>query len=229
MSAEPVVLAIESASGSVGCAIGGVEGVLASTRSVRDRRHAESLAPQIEFVVGQAGITLRDLTAVAVDVGPGLYTGLRVGITTGLALAHALGVGMVEVGSLETLARQARAHVGSVHAIIDARRGEVFHAAYRGTGAQVEQESEPQVVDPAVLASSLAGVRGLVLVGDGVAAHADAFADIEALRLDADADPEDVLALAVDAALAGRVVEPARVQPRYLREPDAVAKWGAAS
>ena len=76
-----LILGIESATAQVGCAIGGHEGVIASAHSARGRRHAESLAPQIQFIAEQAGIGLAEIGAVAVDIGPGLYTGLQVGIT----------------------------------------------------------------------------------------------------------------------------------------------------
>ena len=99
-----LILGIESAGAQVGCAVGGHEGVLASAHSGRGRRHAEALAPQIEFVRCQAGIELSEVGAVAVDVGPGLFTGLRVGIATAVALAYALGVPMIPVPSLDLMA-----------------------------------------------------------------------------------------------------------------------------
>ena len=87
-----LVLGIESATAQVGVAIGGHEGVLASAHSARDRLHAESLTPQIEFVCSQARVELSEIGVVAVDIGPGLFTGLRVGIASALAVAYGLGV-----------------------------------------------------------------------------------------------------------------------------------------
>ena len=94
-----LILGIESAGTQVGCAVGGHEGVLASAHSGRGRRHAEALAPQIDFVRRQAGIEISEIAAVAVDVGPGLFTGLRVGIATAVAMAYGLGVPMIPVPS----------------------------------------------------------------------------------------------------------------------------------
>ena len=99
-----LILGIESAGAQVGCAVGGHEGVLASAHAGRGRRHAEALAPQIDFVRRQAGIELSEVGAVAVDVGPGLFTGLRVGIATAVSLAQALGVPMIPVPSLDLMA-----------------------------------------------------------------------------------------------------------------------------
>lgn len=80
-----LILGIETATEQVGCAIGGHEGVLASAHSLRGRQHAESLAPQIDFVRRQARIEMNEISVVAVDIGPGLYTGLRVGVATAVA------------------------------------------------------------------------------------------------------------------------------------------------
>ena len=104
----PLILGIESATSRVGCAIGGPDGVLAARESARPRRHAESLVPQIAEIVKESGVAMADIGVVAVDVGPGLYTGLRVGITTAITMAHALGAAMVSVTSLELVAHAAR-------------------------------------------------------------------------------------------------------------------------
>lgn len=85
-----LILAIETATESVGVALGGRDGVLASVTIARGRRHGETLAPAIQFACRHAGVELPDLDAVAVDIGPGLFTGMRVGIATAKALAMAL-------------------------------------------------------------------------------------------------------------------------------------------
>jgi tRNA threonylcarbamoyladenosine biosynthesis protein TsaB len=99
-----LILGITTSTNQVGCAIGGHEGVLAQVHSARGKRHAESLAPSIDFVRQQARIDLDEIGCVAVDVGPGLFTGLRVGIAAGKAMAHALRVPMVGVASLDLVA-----------------------------------------------------------------------------------------------------------------------------
>ena len=84
-----LILGLESATAQVGCAIGGHEGVLASSHSARGKRHAENLTPAIEFVCRQARVELQEISCVAVDNGPGLFTGLRVGVASGKAIAQA--------------------------------------------------------------------------------------------------------------------------------------------
>lgn len=219
----PLVLAIESATSCVGCAVGTADGVLAAAWSTRGRRHAESLAPQIEFVLDQAGLEAADLEALAVDVGPGLYTGLRVGVTTARAMAHALDVPVVAVSSLDAVAHVNRAG-GDATVVLDARRGEVYHAAYTADGSSIvaTEACVGAVVD-------LPDTMPRRVVGDGVAPYAD---ELRAAGFVIDPDapaiprPDAILELAV--ARIDDAVPPAGIQPRYLRRPDAVAKWEGA-
>ena len=132
--ATMLILGIESASDQCGCALANEAGVIAETRLALPRRHAEALAPQMRFVCEQAGVALADIEVVAVDHGPGLYTGLRAGLATAKAAAAALAIGVVPVGSLEALAYGAAAVARpgeTVLSVLDARRGEVFWAWYR--------------------------------------------------------------------------------------------------
>ena len=101
-----LILGIESSTSQVGCAIGGHEGVLASAHSSRGKRHAENLTPQIEFVCEQARVELHEISVVAVDIGPGLYTGLRVGVTSAISIAFGLIVLTVMVSSYFLLDRK---------------------------------------------------------------------------------------------------------------------------
>ena len=211
----PLILAIESATSCVGCAVGDADGVRASVHTVQERRHAESLAPQIRDVLAEAGVTVHDLDLVAVDVGPGLYTGLRVGITTGRAMAHTLGIEMVAVTSLEAVALQAG---GDVTVAIDARRGEVFHERFVGGVGD----------GPAVGAPDALAAAGRI-VGDGAVLYRE---QLTAAGAEVDATvtphplPESILRLA--ARRVDRAVVAAEIVPLYLRAPDAVAKFGAA-
>ena len=158
-----LVLAVETATDLSGCALVDETGLLAEVRLLMGRRHAESVAPQMRFVCEQAGVSFSDVDAVAVDVGPGLYTGLRVGLAAAQALAFALGVGVVEVSSLAALACGvgstwgAGTHSRYVLSVIDARRGEVFWAWSSVTANnEVEELSQPSVGSPQVLAEQIA-------------------------------------------------------------------------
>ena len=229
-----LILGIESATSRVGCAIGGHEGTIASAHSSRGRRHAESLAPQIAFVAEQAGVQLADIGAIAIDIGPGLFTGLRVGVTTALALATTLRIPMIGVTSLDLLAFP----VGHTHrmitAAVDARRGEVFHATYRPVPGGVQRITEPAVGEPEELRSAIvAEAADVLIVGDGALAHRHLFEDVSGVEI-----ADEVLAfpsasalvsLAHARAMREEFVRPDEIEPLYLRRPDAVAKWDTAS
>jgi tRNA threonylcarbamoyladenosine biosynthesis protein TsaB len=228
-----LILGIESATSQVGCAIGGHEGVLASAHSARPRRHAESLAPQIEFIAEQAGIKLSEVGVVAVDVGPGLYTGLRVGITTGMALAHTLRVPMIGVSSLDLLAFPMAHTERTIEAAIDVRRGEVIHASYRAVPGGVQRMTEPGVSTPADLrADIIADHDEILLVGDGALRYHQEFDDVTGVEI-ADAavafpSAASLVMLAHAKALREEFVRPDQIEPMYMRRPDAVAKWESA-
>ena len=226
-----LILGIESATSQVGCAIGGHEGVLASAHSSRGKRHAEMLTPQIDFVRRQARIELSEISVVAVDVGPGLYTGLRVGISSAMAAAFALGVPMIGVSSLDLLAFAVRHSPRLIVATIDARRGEVFHAFYRQVPGGVQRVTEPTVAQPQDLASELlARSEDAVLVGDGALRHAEFFSGLRGVEA---AEPglayptaASLVQLAHAKALREEFVAPSELEPVYLRKPDALeASW----
>ncbi len=221
-----LILGIESATPQVGCAIGGHEGVLASAHSSRGKRHAEMLTPQIDFVRRQARVELTEISVVAVDLGPGLFTGLRVGISAAMAAAFALGVPMIGVSSLDLLAFPVRHSPRLIVAAIDARRGEVFHALYRQVPGGVQRVSEPGVSPPADLAGELlARSEDCVLVGDGALRYADEFSGLHGVEA---AEPglahptaASLVQLAHAKALREEFVPATELAPIYLRKPDA--------
>ena len=127
------ILGIESASALVGCAVGEGEKVKAAMVAHSERSHDEMLAPMVQAVLAEAEMTIDDIGLVAVDCGPGRYTGLRVGIATAAALAYARSLPVVAVGSTELLAFGARKFCGNIVPVVDARRGEAFFAVYKSS------------------------------------------------------------------------------------------------
>ena len=140
-----IVLGIESATESVGVALAASDGVLASVEVARGRRHAESIVPCVQFVCERADIELSEVGAIAVDVGPGLFTGMRVGIATAKSLAMALNIPMVPMTSLEVLAAAEATTDDIIVPVVDARKSEVFWAMYRRTHQGLELLHQPTV------------------------------------------------------------------------------------
>lgn len=193
---EVKILGIESATGRAGVALG-VDGVvIASTQVTRGPRHAEILVPSVQFVCGQSGIALDEIDAIAVDIGPGLFTGLRVGIATANGLAQALGKPMIGIPSLELVAHAMRHAASELVVVLDARRSEVYSARYAVTDGDLTVVTEPTV---GPLAEVLAGVGTARLVDDELPS-AEALVELAATR-----EP----------------VEASRIAPLYLRKSDA--------
>lgn len=225
-----LILGLESATAQVGCAVGGHEGVLASSHSARGKRHAENLIPAVEFVCRQARIELSEISCVAVDNGPGLFTGLRVGVASGKAIAQALRVPMITISSLDLLAFPLRFTDRRIAAVIDARRSEVFWAFYRQVPGGVQRISEPTVGSPDELAAELvADPCESLLCGDGAIRYADQLAsspNVEVAGGDhAYPSARALVQLAHARALREQWIRPEEVELMYLRKPDAEINW----
>lgn len=226
-----IVLGIETATGQVSVALGSHDGVLGLVEVARGRRHAEALVPSIDFVCQQTGIDLHDVGVVAVDIGPGLFTGMRVGIAAAKAIAQALRVPMIGISSLDLLAFPQRRTGRLVVPVIDARRGEVYYAAYRAVHGGVQRVIEPTVASPDDLIADLLADGGeIVCVGDGARAYRDRIAAaVTKVDVADQASPfpsaAPLVRLAHARALREEWVQPGEIDPLYLRKPDAQINW----
>jgi tRNA threonylcarbamoyladenosine biosynthesis protein TsaB len=219
-----MLLGIETAAELVGVALADDAGPLAATSLRGERRHAEVLAPAIAHLLDQAGVPVKELDAVAVDVGPGLFTGLRVGVATAQGLAEGLGIGVVGVTSVAVLAREVyeAGWSGEVVAVVDARRGEVFAARYAGPTAETHP---PARCTPGALADELRGTPDALLVGTGAHRHAATFAGLRVAGV-VHPSPRALVQVAAGRLRAGEgPLAPAMLRPVYLREADARIHW----
>ena len=241
------LLAVETATALVGAAVRGDDGAVAERSHLGGRAHAELLAPAIEEACASAGCALGDLDALAVDVGPGLFTGLRVGVATAKALGQALGLDVLGVSSLDVLAAGAREEAGAarsarVLAVVDARRGEVFAAAYDFSAPGSGDDPDPadvcddraEALTPEELVAwsdDLAAAGPVLVVGDGAVRYRELLAPRPGLDLglaDRVAAPSPaVLARLAARRLAAGVAPaaPADVVPDYRRHADAAINW----
>lgn len=198
--------------------------VLAELTETVGRGHTEKLLGAVEEVLGRASVGLRDLDAIGVSIGPGRFSGLRVGLATAKGLAAASGVPVSPVETLAALAESARPHVGLVCPMLDARRGEVYAGLFRL--AEGRERLLPDMA--AAPAATLKGVReasggGTVLfLGSGASVSRDAIASLfgESARFpDEDVPAPSPVAMA---ALVAEVPLPeprdaATLEPVYLR------------
>jgi tRNA threonylcarbamoyladenosine biosynthesis protein TsaB len=237
-TAPAVALAIETATGDTEVALADAGGTLAEAAVRRARRHVESLHPAIQQVCAAAGVDLGAVSAIGVDIGPGLFTGLRVGVTAAKMLAAGLGIPLVTMTSLELLALAGAPFCGPddlVVPVVDMRRGEV---AWQAGG--------PVTVSPPAdlgraLAALLAGAGGpgpsgrILLVGEGAAVRAEAIlaaagpegaARLQVAGVALATPPARLLAgETIVRAAAGATADPLSCVPLYLREADAAINW----
>lgn len=223
-----LILGVETATDRVSVAIGGHEGVIGLFEVTRGRRHAETLVPAIDFVCRQSGIELLEISVVAVDVGPGLFTGLRVGLASAKAIAQALRVPMIGASSLDLLAFPNRHADRIIVPVIDARRGEVYYAMYRQVPGGVQQIAEPSVGPiEDVVADLMARSQDALLVGDGAWRYREEILDGYHCEFGGDSQPSagPLVQLAHAQALREEWVNPREIEPVYLRLPDAKINW----
>jgi tRNA threonylcarbamoyladenosine biosynthesis protein TsaB len=223
------VLGIDTATAATAVALRREDGAI---REARDDPpagahpgHATRLLELAEGLLGEAGLAWESLDRIAVGVGPGTFTGLRVGVSTARGLAQSLGAELVGVGSLEALAGPALAAnpVAGVLALIDARRGEVFAAVYeRGEDGAVEL-APPRALAPAAIADLIStGGRPWIAVGDGAVRYRE---QVEAAgpSVPSDTDPLHLVTAAAVCESAAHIAAgaAARIVPDYRRRPDA--------
>ncbi|HYH32116.1 MAG TPA: tRNA (adenosine(37)-N6)-threonylcarbamoyltransferase complex dimerization subunit type 1 TsaB [Pseudonocardia sp.] len=208
-----LVLAIDTATPAVTAGVVEVTGDAVLLRAARvehdARKHGELLMPAVQAVCADAGTALRGIDAVVVGAGPGPFTGLRVGMVTAAALGDALGVPVHGVCSLDAIAVDA-AGEASLLVVTDARRREVYWAAYDASGRRVDG---PHVQAPADVAARAAEL------GASAAAGASAGSVGLPVRPPESPSPAGLVAVAAPALRAGTAPEP--LEPLYLRRPDA--------
>ena len=190
-------------------------------------RHGRQLLPVIAALLGAARITPRELDAVAVGLGPGSYTGLRVGLTAAKTLAFALGKPLIGIDSFEAVARNAPSAARTIHVVGDAQRGDLYVEEF----ARADPDQPPVRLGPIRLAAVAAWAT---------TPPADTWVlgpALDRLRIDwpaqvhvgtvAQGHPATaaLLALGIDAARAGRFVDPATIEPAYIRRSAAEDQW----
>jgi tRNA threonylcarbamoyl adenosine modification protein YeaZ len=204
-----VLLAFDTATPLVTVALHDGDDVVRELVSERPLQHGEQLAPLIDRALRDTGLVRQDLTAIGVGVGPGPFTGLRVGLVTARTLGFVLEIPVYGVCTLDVLAVEAAdtgAVTGEFVVATDARRKEVYLASYDETGARL---GGPEVARPADVATDRP------VVGEGAVLYPDAF-------------PHAAGPTAPSAGWLARVVVEERAElhdpePLYLRRPDATA------
>ncbi|MDR9452225.1 MAG: tRNA (adenosine(37)-N6)-threonylcarbamoyltransferase complex dimerization subunit type 1 TsaB, partial [Acidimicrobiia bacterium] len=202
--------------------------VVASARRADRRGHVGFLVPALDFCFEQAGWRPDDVDVIAVDVGPGLFSGIRVGLSTAQGLAAALGVPLVPLNSLDIIALRAATHRRHIWSVVDVRRGELAVASYRAVPGGVVKDGPPQLVTVERFRAMLqSDPEDALVVGNWASLPEGFFRGLHRVKSGRPQFPaaEAMLELAVGRVEREDFPHADEVRPLYLREPDVTISW----
>lgn len=195
--------------------------------------HSEQLVPHIELLLKQSGVAKTALTGIAVSIGPGSFTGLRIGMGTAKALAYALNIPLLGVMTMDGIAHNFWQFSGVLAIMVDAQKKNVYEGRYRWVNGKLVCEQEPTVKTRDEALKALAALdEPVILAGDGIIKFGHTLADYgpnlqlasPALRIP---KASGVLLAAMPRFLAEAPDEAAHVVPYYIRRSEAEVVWDA--
>lgn len=222
------LLAIETSTPGSSVAVVEDRRTLAAASRIDRAGHATFLVPAIDFCFDQVGWSPEDLDAVAVDVGPGLYTGIRVGLATAQGLAAAFGIPIIPAVSVDTLALEAKTGHRMIWAVVDARRGELAVARYKPVPGGVVRDSPTELTNPEELHAMLESTaEDSLIVGEVDVLPEGFFLGMHHVKT---GRPRFPYAVALAEIAAGKYERdeyppPDEIRPMYMREPDVTINW----
>lgn len=222
------ILAIETATPASSVAIGDGHALEAMALRVDRRGHVGFAVEAVEFCLQRAGWSPSDLDVVAVDVGPGLFTGIRAGVATAQGIAAAVGVPLVPITAVDALALRAATGHRRIWSLVDVRREQVAAAPYRPVPGGVVKDGPIELVNPEEFRALLnADPSETLVVGDWQSLPASALRGMHRARTGRPRYPSAETLLELARMRADRDDYPAQdtVRPMYLRAPDAAISW----
>jgi tRNA threonylcarbamoyladenosine biosynthesis protein TsaB len=222
------LLAIETSTPGASVALVEDATTLAAASRIDPMGHATFLVPAIDFCFDQVGWSPSALDAVAVDIGPGLYTGIRVGVATAQGLAAAFGIPVIPAVSVDALALEARTGHRLIWTVVDVRRGEFAVARYRPVPGGVVRESAPELVTAEVLRAQLdSSPEDSLVVGETGAFPEGLLRGLHRVKV---GKPRYPYAVALAEVARGKyekdeLPSTTEIHPMYMREPDVTINW----
>lgn len=217
-----LILGIETASCAGGAALVEDTRIIAEHYSIAPMTHAERLLPVIDTLLRDCGANINDVDLIAVSIGPGSFTGLRIGMATAKGLAFSARKPIVGVPTLDAFVQL---HVPSptrIMPILDARKGEVFIALYDGDGRKLTSEVN---LKPDILAKNMKEESALLIIGDGARKYREIFEKVSGIKFSPpeldDPRPGTVAIVARQLFLEGKVQDVDSLTPLYIRRSDA--------
>ncbi|MCQ3804923.1 MAG: tRNA (adenosine(37)-N6)-threonylcarbamoyltransferase complex dimerization subunit type 1 TsaB [bacterium] len=202
--------------------------VVASAESVNARGHAGFVVAALDFCVRSAGWSPGDIESVVVDVGPGLYTGIRVGVSVAQGIGASVGAQVASASSLDALALRAATGHRRIFAVVDVRRGEVAVAGYRPVPGGVIRDHPAELTTRERFLAMLSTLREqILLVGDTAALGRGALSGLQGMRVGRPRYPsaEAIAEAGLGILERGEAPHPDAVRPKYLRDADVNINW----
>ncbi|MBI3324734.1 MAG: tRNA (adenosine(37)-N6)-threonylcarbamoyltransferase complex dimerization subunit type 1 TsaB [Candidatus Omnitrophica bacterium] len=165
------LLAIETSSEQLGVAVVDQTRVLASYELLAERPHATELPQAVQRVLGTAGLALDGLEGIAIDIGPGSFTGLRIGLAFVKALVFRTGTPLIGVPSLDVLAANVSLAAQRICPLVDARQRKIYTARYQALNGDLKKLSDYHLWTLDEFLATLADQEPVVLLGDGIATY----------------------------------------------------------
>lgn len=222
------ILAIETSTPASSVALGEDATLLAMSLHVDRRGHVGFVVPAIDFCFARAGWTAEDIDLLAVDVGPGTFSGIRAGLAAAQAIAAAVGVPIVTVSSLTLLAMRAATGHRRIWPIVDVHRGEIATSPYRPVPGGVVRDGSPEIWSPEEFAATIqADPTDTLMVGELDALPDGFFRGMHRVKQGRPRYPSADTALEYAALAAAHedFAVPEDVRPLYMREPDVAINW----
>lgn len=224
-----MILGLDTSTEILGLALLKEGRVVQSLSLAVGRRHSEMLPSALDSFLTEAGAKVTDLTGLAVSIGPGSFTGLRVGLSFAKGLAHALELPIVGVPTLLTLARGFASKGLPIGALLDARKGEVFCAFFQEKEGELVRMTPDRALSPEAFASEIK--EPTLLVGSGVRVYGDLFkTKLGSLAVFVSPNPEapdpsDIAYLGWQRLMQGERDDLGSLEPVYVRASDAELKF----
>ena len=225
-----IVVGIETSTPQTSVAVGTEREILAAMQLAGTARQ-DAVVPALEHLLSWSRLDLSQVGGIVVGLGPGLFTGLRVGVETGKALAQVLGTPIVGIPSIDALAFAVRYTRRVIGAVVDARRGEVFFAFYRSVPGGVVRDGDCRVGSAGRLAAELEALREeVLLVGNGAILYRQEIEGVASgveFASAAQAHPQAsaLVELAIPRFIREETDRLFDVVPLYLRKSDAEIAW----
>lgn len=224
------VLALETATlaGSIAI-VDDAEGLISEVKVNVNIAYAERLMPSIEWLLNASGISIKEIDAFAVSIGPGSFTGLRIGLSTAKGFAFATGKPLIPVPTLDAFARTLPFCQTLICPMLDARKNQVYAGLYKWDNDRCNKIMPETAIKPEELLKNI--IEPVVFMGEGSKIYKDLILELLKTKavfaplLNMSPSAATVAEIAIEKINEGTIVDPAGIIPYYIRKSEAEVNW----